>query len=108
MGIANSQEGSSWLLDRYQFIDHLQLQEFGTVAVFRKRQENYDYMALLPRAVRVDYQREIQRELCFLTGKKVSLPFLKIFQVEVGQMDLQDSILAPRPHRAKACWKEPG
>lgn len=54
------------------------------VAVFKKRQENYDYIGVLERAVRVDYSKEIQRELCFLTGKNIALPFLKILMVEVG------------------------
>jgi hypothetical protein len=33
---------------------------FGKVAVFKKRQENYDYIAALERAVRMDYSKEIQ------------------------------------------------
>jgi hypothetical protein len=76
---------------------------FGKVAVFKKRQENYDYIAALERAVRMDYSQEIQRELCFLTGKNIALPFLKIFMVEVGQLDLHDSLLSPQHDRRGRC-----
>lgn len=66
--------------------------EYGNVGVFKKKEENYDYIARLDRAVQVEYLKEIQRELCFLTGKRISLPFLKVFEVVVGDQPLADSL----------------
>jgi hypothetical protein len=109
MGTATpTRDTNSWLLERYHFIDQLTVAHLGSVAVFKKKQENYDYIALITRNVRRDYLREIQRELCFLTGKNIALPFLKIFQVEVGQLDLHDSLLTPQHHHHSGrCWQEP-
>ena len=66
--------------------------EYGNVCVFKKKEENYDYIARLDRAVQNEYLREIQRELCFLTGKRISLPFLKVFEVVVGDQPLTESL----------------
>jgi hypothetical protein len=84
----------------------MQLEEYGRVGVFKKKQENYDYLGLLQRSVRKHYLREIENELCFLTGKGMSLPFLKIFQVVVGELDLHDSLLAPNHHRRSLCAQQ--
>lgn len=66
--------------------------EYGNVGVFKKKEENYDYIARLDRTVHVEYLKEIQRELCFLTGKRMALPFLKVFEVIVGDQPLADSL----------------
>jgi hypothetical protein len=68
------------------------LSEYGVVSVFKKKEENYDYIALMSRAAPKEYLKELKRELCFLTGKRISLPFLKIFEVTVGEQPLTDSI----------------
>jgi hypothetical protein len=105
MGSSHSLD-NSWLHERYSFVQHLPVAHLGTVAVFKKKQENYDYIALIKRVVRKDYLKEIQRELCCLTSKNISLPFLKIFQVEVGKLDLQDAIIVPPRSSPPPCWQD--
>ena len=78
----------------------------GPVTVFKKKQENYDYVALIKRIVRRDYLKEIQRELYCLTSKSLSLPFLKIFQVEVGKLDLQDAMIMPPRSSPPLCCQD--
>jgi hypothetical protein len=64
--------------------------QYGLVSIFKKKQENYDYIALMTRSTEKNYLKEIQRELCFFTGRRMNLPFLKIFQIAVGEQSIND------------------
>lgn len=59
MGIAGSQVTPSWIHSRYVPVEVAHFAEYGNVGVFKKKEENYDYIARLDRAVQVEYLKEI-------------------------------------------------
>ena len=51
---------------------------FGIISIFKKKQENYDYIILLNKVIDKAYKERIQQELAVLSNKKHG-PFLKIY-----------------------------
>lgn len=59
MGIAGSETTPVWIHSRYVPVEMAHFAEYGNVCVFKKKEENYDYIARLDRAVQKEYLREI-------------------------------------------------
>jgi hypothetical protein len=51
MGNQPQHTKSSWILERYAFLDEVQVNPFGRINLFRKKQENYDYLMVMSRKV---------------------------------------------------------